>query len=62
MKCSSRWFFIAIAAIALGVSLLGLPDSTPLSLSSATFHPKTDRAAPPPANASWQVTLMGARW
>lgn len=58
----SRWVLVASIAVALGTALTSLPSLTPLAFSSAAPHPSAQSAGAPPANVSWQVTLMGGRW
>lgn len=57
----SRWALVATVAIALGTALMSQPSLTPLAFSGAP-HTTAQGAGVPPANASWQVTLMGGRW
>ena len=56
----SRWALVATVAIALGTALMSLPSLTPLAFSGTA--PQATAPGAPPANASWQVTLMGGRW
>lgn len=58
----SRWALVATVAIALGTALMSLPSLTPVAFSGATPKATAQGNGAPPANASWQVTLMGGRW
>ncbi len=58
----SRWVFACTFAIALATALWSLPSLAPLVFSSTTMHQMAHGAGAPPANASWQVTLMSGGW
>jgi len=58
----SRWALLATVAIALGTALMSLPSLTPVAFSGTTPTATAHTNGAPPANASWQVTLMGGRW
>ncbi|WP_027996456.1 hypothetical protein [Simplicispira psychrophila] len=58
----SRWALIATVAIALGTALMSPSSLTPLAFSGAAPYTTAPGAGAPPANVSWQVTLMGGRW
>ena len=62
MKSRSRKFLVAALAIALGLSLLGLPSMTPGSTSEAAAPHVLTVAAAPMSGTSWQGMLMAGRW